>query len=398
MNLHTPTLLIAMTLGFGVLTLELGASLRALRARRELLGCALACWVLLAGLAGLALRPPWPAWVVDAGSNALIAIGIALYAQALHRLLGQATLPRWMLAAQGLVLLGTVAMAGWPAPWRNAALSCAFAGLLWPCATLIMRRGWHAERSLRSLAVTLLLAMAALCMRAVQAAIAALEGSAAADPSTDPGLGFLLASLAVLGLGFGFALVVFERVAGQLEEMATHDGLTGCLNRSTTDAMLTHELQRNRRQRTPLAFVLLDLDHFKRVNDLHGHRTGDAVLRQFVRTVRERLRDSDVLGRTGGEEFGLVLPGTDAAGAQRLVEDIRQAVQASRVISERGQTVKVTVSAGVVVAAPDVEVAPEHLYGQADKALYAAKRSGRNRATLYRSEGASAPVAQPSCQ
>ena len=67
-------------------------------------------------------------------------------------------------------------------------------------------------------------------------------------------------------------------------------------------------------------------------------------------------------------------------------------------ISERGQTVKVTVSAGVVVAAPDVEVAPEHLYGQADKALYAAKRSGRNRATLYGSEGASVPVAQASCQ
>jgi diguanylate cyclase (GGDEF)-like protein len=394
MDLHTPTLLLALLLGFLVLTLELGVSMKVMRVRRELLSCASACWALLAGFAALALRPQTPTWLADVGGNWMVAVGIMFYAQAVHRLLGNARLPRWLIVAFFAVLLAIPVMAEWGLPQRTAVLSFAYALLLWPSAAIVARRGWHAERSLRSVAATLLFAMAALVVRALHAA---LQPHAYTDPDSAPmvhGLTFLCAFIVVLGAGFGLALAVFERVAGQLEELATHDGLTGCLNRSTTDAMLAHELQRSRRLGTPVAFVLLDLDHFKRVNDRHGHRIGDAVLCQFTRTVRERLRDSDVLGRTGGEEFGLVLPGTDAAGAHRLVEDIRLAVQAAQVTTEKGQAVHVTVSAGVAVARPDdVDIAAEHLYGQADKALYTAKRSGRNRIALYGVDDASAFVA-----
>lgn len=162
-------------------------------------------------------------------------------------------------------------------------------------------------------------------------------------------------------------------------------------NRITTDTLLEHELQRGRRSGAPVTFVLLDLDHFKQVNDLYGHRTGDAVLRGFAQTVRGRLRGSDVLGRTGGEEFGLVLPDTDLAGARWLVDDVRRAVEAMAVPNSVGQPVRVTVSAGLAVADPKGSVSGDRLYGHADQALYEAKRGGRNRVEAYGiSTGASA--------
>jgi len=186
---------------------------------------------------------------------------------------------------------------------------------------------------------------------------------------------------------------VFERVASQMEEMATRDGLTGCWNRSTTDALLAHELQRAHRAGTPVAFVLLDLDHFKQVNDRHGHRTGDAVLRAFADAVRRRLRASDVFGRTGGEEFGLVLPDTDVAGARWLVEAVRREVEALQLADDNGAPVQVTVSAGVAVADACSRLSGDRLYGQADQSLYEAKRAGRNRVEVYGiSAGASAAL------
>ena len=164
-------------------------------------------------------------------------------------------------------------------------------------------------------------------------------------------------------------------------------------NRATTDALLKHELQRARRTGTPLAFALLDLDHFKRVNDQHGHRSGDAVLKAFANTVRARLRASDAFGRTGGEEFGLVLPGTDLAGARWLLETIRREVEAIAVPSDSGQPVRVTVSAGVAMADQGAALAADRLYGRADQALYEAKRAGRNRVEAFGSTaGASAAL------
>ena len=165
--------------------------------------------------------------------------------------------------------------------------------------------------------------------------------------------------------------------------MASHDGLTGCLNRSTTDALLAHALARARREGSPLAFALLDLDHFKQVNDEHGHAAGDEVLRRFARTAQQRLRHADVIGRTGGEEFGLVLPATDAAGARRLVEDIRLAAMALELRDAAGAPIRITVSAGIAVVMPDESLSPERLYGRADQALYEAKRAGRNQVVCY---------------
>jgi diguanylate cyclase (GGDEF)-like protein len=164
--------------------------------------------------------------------------------------------------------------------------------------------------------------------------------------------------------------------------MATLDGMTGCVNRSTADALLSHMLERGRREGEPVAFALLDLDLFKQINDCYGHQAGDAALRAFAAEVRSRLRSSDVLGRMGGEEFGLLLPATDEVGATRLVEQVRAAVEALDLSCPQGQHFRLTVSIGVAVAAPDSNLSADRLYMQADRALYRAKAQGRNRVQL----------------
>jgi diguanylate cyclase (GGDEF)-like protein len=259
---------------------------------------------------------------------------------------------------------------------------------------VIVRHGWHAERSLRTVALTMALAAVALALRAVHAWLMPGDYVDLMQASLGQGLTFLFAFMCLLGAGFGFVLAVFERVAQQMEEAATHDGLTGCWNRSTTDALLEHELLRARRLGMPMAFVLMDLDHFKQVNDRHGHRTGDAVLRAFADTVRGRLRASDVFGRTGGEEFGLVLPGTDMAGAHWLVEAVRCEIEALSWPGAGDAVVKVTVSAGVAISEPGSAISGDRLYGQADQALYEAKRNGRNRVDVF-GQGVGASAALP---
>ena len=389
LNLHIPTLMLALVLGFLMLTVELGFSLKYVRTRLELRRWTAGSWALLAGFALLALRPVIPLWLSIVLGNWLICVGIVLYGHALRRFVGPAESPHGWYAAVAVSLLVISTMPGWPIQHRTSAISALYAALLLPGVVAVFRRGWHAERSLRTVAVTLSLAIAALLLRAVHAWTSPQDYSDMLQASLGQGLTFLMAFICLMGAGFGFVLVVFERAANQLEELATHDGLTGCLNRSTTDAMLVHELQRGRRLGAPVSFVLLDMDHFKLINDRHGHRAGDAVLRHFAKTVRTVMRESDVLGRTGGEEFGLILPGTDLPGAYRLVEKVRKAMETTQAVGDRAESIPATVSAGIAVALSDDEVAPEHLYGRADKALYAAKRAGRNRVEYYEGNGAS---------
>lgn len=384
MLLHIPTLMLALLLGFLLLTLALGVSQRGVRARPEIRRWMHGCWALLGGFAALAGRVVLPLDVSVVLGNALICLGLAFYAQALYRLLCNTDGPRALLQVQPVIWLALLLMLDWPLSQRTALLSLVYTGLLLPSVAVVLRHGWRAERSLRAVALTMAMAGLALLVRAVHALLHPEDYGDLMQASLGQGLTFLVAFVCLLGAGFGFILAVFERVAHQMEDLATHDGLTGCWNRSTTDALLAHELQRAHRAGAPVAFALLDLDHFKQVNDRHGHRTGDAVLRAFADAVRRRLRSSDVFGRTGGEEFGLVLPATDAAGARWLVEAVRREVEAMDLANaDDGSPVKVTVSAGVAVADPQSRLSGDRLYGQADQSLYEAKRGGRNRVEVY---------------
>jgi diguanylate cyclase (GGDEF)-like protein len=164
----------------------------------------------------------------------------------------------------------------------------------------------------------------------------------------------------------------FRRVASQ----AAVDSLTGLANRRTLDEELVLEWRRAQRVGDSLAFVLLDLDDFKTINDGHGHPAGDAVLRAVGETLGQGVRQVDLAGRYGGEEFALILPETDLTGALRLAERLRAKLEATAVELPSGKTLTATASFGVAVS-PGLSTA-EQLVEAADQELYAAKAAGKN--------------------
>ncbi len=165
----------------------------------------------------------------------------------------------------------------------------------------------------------------------------------------------------------------------RLQELAHTDPLTGCANRRRLLAFLDYEIRRCRRYGLPLAVVVFDLDHFKEINDRHGHATGDAALRGVADRVRSVARDTDLLARTGGDEFVLVCPQIPAGtlrageGAAALAERVRQAV--SEVVLPGGTRPSVII--GVASFEPEDDI--DRLLDRADRALYATRRLGRNR-------------------
>jgi diguanylate cyclase (GGDEF)-like protein len=161
-----------------------------------------------------------------------------------------------------------------------------------------------------------------------------------------------------------------------VERQALMDGLTGLANRRQCEESLADELARVDRFGGSLAIVVADLDWFKDVNDRYGHPAGDALLREFASLLRESLRDVDLAGRWGGEEFLLVLPGTDLTGGAQVAERIRAAL-AGRMVMVDGIPIPVTASFGVA-AVPPAKTASD-LFAAADAALYEAKRAGKNR-------------------
>lgn len=169
-----------------------------------------------------------------------------------------------------------------------------------------------------------------------------------------------------------------EALNEELRRLATTDELTGAYNRRRFMTRADEELARFRRYGRPLSVLMLDLDRFKELNDTHRHRTGDEALRRFVLACRETLRDIDVLGRLGGEEFAVLLPETTLDDAMAVAERIRQRVTEVEVPTPSGASVGITVSIGgsdVGSGDPSIEAA----LARADEALFAAKHGGRNR-------------------
>ncbi|WP_176443092.1 MULTISPECIES: diguanylate cyclase [unclassified Marinobacter] len=177
-----------------------------------------------------------------------------------------------------------------------------------------------------------------------------------------------------------------ERANEQLKAISLTDGLTHVANRRRFDEKLNDEWRRAQRHGHPLSLLMLDIDHFKRVNDELGHLVGDDCLTAVAALcVAEVQRSGDLLARYGGEEFSILLPATPEEGAVRVAEKVRQAVARSPVYSgERVAPVSLTISVGVASLVPGPGVEPQELIRQADEALYAAKESGRNRVMVAR--------------
>lgn len=163
----------------------------------------------------------------------------------------------------------------------------------------------------------------------------------------------------------------------ELRRVATTDALTGALNRRMSLRMLSQEASRAERSGEPFCFAMVDLDHFKRVNDTWGHDAGDVVLAEAARVCREVMRAEDTLFRLGGEEFGILFVGADLGRAAEAAERVRERL-AARPIVVGDQSIPVTASIGVAQH-HSADVTPPALIARADKALYAAKAAGRNR-------------------
>jgi len=167
----------------------------------------------------------------------------------------------------------------------------------------------------------------------------------------------------------------------ELFESSTRDGLTGAFNRRYFTEKISSDLSFGRRHGLPLSLLMLDIDHFKQVNDTYGHDVGDLVLKSFSRTVAESIREEDVLARYGGEEFAIIAQGTGLEGGQALGERIRNNIGTNAIVPDvdAEDPISITVSAGVASLKPGREADAAMMIAIADGNLYAAKNSGRNR-------------------
>ena len=198
--------------------------------------------------------------------------------------------------------------------------------------------------------------------------------NAAGEASFATFLWVMLFLMLVINLTLGALLVI--RLLLRIRKLAERDHLTGCWNRGSLEARLQVEYDRNRRSGEHLSCVFLDVDHFKKVNDGRGHQAGDAALLHTAKLLVEQLREMDTVGRYGGEEFVVLLPGTHLTGAREVAEKLRKALEANPV-RFKDDTFSITASFGV--ASLTGNESQEGFLQRADAAMYQAKQSGRNR-------------------
>jgi diguanylate cyclase (GGDEF)-like protein len=185
-----------------------------------------------------------------------------------------------------------------------------------------------------------------------------------------------------MALNFGFLLMTMDRLRNEVADLALLDDLTGVGNRRHLLQRLTEECARSERSGEPFSLLVIDLDGFKAINDTHGHAAGDACLQHFTLMAQTRLRTADMLARTGGDEFCIVLPSSTlregAMIARRVLEVCRDDAEAAA-----GKDIAIAVSIGVAQWTREIGTFPDRLIAAADHALYAAKKEGKNRYAVY---------------
>ncbi|CAD5106734.1 GGDEF domain-containing protein [Zestomonas carbonaria] len=206
-------------------------------------------------------------------------------------------------------------------------------------------------------------------------------------PHSSAGVGALMSarlgiSMLVMGpLVVAITIALNRQLLARLEHRANHDTLTGALERSALTQQTSALMERRRQQRNsaPLALLMIDIDHFKAINDTHGHAMGDQVLREFANQLRQQLRQGELFGRLGGEEFVVVLPGATRTEALHIAERLRSLVERLEFPVTEGNSLHITVSIGVALTDQEDDIPLEQMLSRADVALYRAKAQGRNR-------------------
>ena len=322
-------------------------------------------WLLLAG-------QPWAAGVLTgAAANGLLALTWCLQIAALREFRGQRTagLAIWILPAlvPGAILMLAEVVQSQHAVgnllYGSANLLIAFS-VLRPPERPLLRARW------------LLGACYALSAATLLVAAGMASGTPSALTGSYGGFAYIGTYVLIVAGSFAFLLMHKERADEETSRLATTDSLTGVFNRRTFIELADQELARSRRAGTPLSLMMLDLDHFKRVNDTFGHLVGDEVLVAFTRLIRDCMRRGDLVVRYGGEEFCVLLPGTTLAAATALAERIRATCSAQALTAH---AFKVSVSIGLTAYAGDTNTRLADLLARADEALYLAKDEGRDR-------------------
>ena len=322
------------------------------------------------------LRPDLPWLAVTMAANTALVCGIALELAAYCSFFGVRRWKQVLVAAALLAVAGlNGARLGGMAPSQLVVLmSAILAALTGAMAAVLLRPGAGASLLQRIMGAMDFVFFVTMSLRGYSAWADA--GMRVFTPGLMQSVTYLSGYLLLIVNGFGFLLLCKEKDDRKMALLATIDSLTGLLNRRAFFEQTGALRVLAARLRKPVALMMLDIDHFKQLNDCHGHACGDHALCVFADTARGTLREHDIMGRLGGEEFALVLPGTDMAGAMQAAERLRQAVEAVH-IDSGSEAFRMTVSVGVVLVDPN-----EHInaaLARADRALYMAKSAGRNR-------------------
>lgn len=323
------------------------------------------------------VRGSIPDWLSIVVGNVLLIIAFALLIHALRVYNARRDRSRALIGLVILTVVGEVVLTYvWPTlPGRIVFISLIIAVLsLFGISALYYQRE-RITRPEHIVATMLIAAVVIMIVRIVAAPYASV--SDLTSSSVLQGVVFTYASLMPVIATSGFLLMCGDRLNENLTRLATIDSLTGVFNRRTMTEMANRAIATSKRHDRALSLLILDIDHFKRINDQFGHEAGDMALCRFVELVHEVMRESDVLARIGGEEFVLILPDSDERIAIGVAERIRQQLEDSN-FSISGWTVPLRVSIGVGTLGPEISNL-ETLLRETDHAMYEAKRSGRNR-------------------
>lgn len=333
--------------------------------------CQAAAWLLLY------FRGIVPDVMSIALANVLLVGGVAFDAGALWEAAGRSGWRRYALPPLAVIVVSSLLMYLFEAPvaLRNAVGALAVAAFFAAGACALLRRWAQATLLRRFLGVAMLPLALVMAARGLLAGFEP-DGWSWLSPDLLRGAGLVAMFLMLLLNGFGTLLLAREKLQRRLERLEVMDALTDVPNRRGFYQALAPWMALARRPGMPTALIILNLDHFKRINDGYGHPVGDAVLKSVVDACKKQLRDSDLMGRLGGAEFAVQLPRTTPADALMVAERIRAAVAGLPVKTERA-VINLTASLGVTtIRAEDSAVS---LFKRADEALQAAKDGGRNR-------------------
>ncbi|HEN8713440.1 TPA: diguanylate cyclase [Pseudomonas putida] len=317
-----------------------------------------------------------PLWLSYGVGNSLLSLALAFYSASLFRVREQAVPWRQVFIIPACMLVGLMLLLDTLEPRMLLATLV----LMLQCALILYWVRRHVERPGRAhllLQIGAVVSLVGLGMRA----LAVVNGTAVEmryDTSNlKQSISVAIGTVTVMMYSIGLVLMAKERSESRLKHLALRDVLTGTYNRRAILERFAVELDRARGERSSLAVAMIDLDHFKRINDLYGHLAGDEVLCHCVRQLEQRLRHGDSLGRYGGEEFLLLLPHADRDGAMAALQGLREAIALSPA-HFAGDQITLCFSVGLWCGVPGPHDTTASLLAQADAALYQAKAAGRN--------------------